>query len=136
MSRRIRRTAALAVVGCLAHAGVAQAAISPGSGSSTTVFRVSATGTGVANAERNSDYLQAAVTRPARTSSQCRWHRPPSASFRGSGRTRTVSFRLNPNDLYSQRWCKGVWTVRIQSVVEGDERNTVRTLTTHTFRVR
>jgi hypothetical protein len=136
MTRRIRLTAALAVVGCLALAGVAQASISPGSGGPSTVFRVSASGTGVANAERNSDYLQAAVTRPSGTNRECRWHRSPSASFRGSGRTRTVTFRMDPNDLYSQRWCRGLWTVRIQSVVEGDERNTVRTITTHTFRIR
>src|SRR3954464_10994468 len=111
MSRGIRITLVLAAVAALAIAGVASAAVSPSSGGQTSKFKITVKGSSAANGAKSPSFLEAVLKAPRGASAQCRWHHAPSPSRKGSGSTFSATFTLDPNDLYSHKWCKGSWKV-------------------------
>jgi hypothetical protein len=142
MIRRIRSIVILAAVASLALTGLAQAktapvSLSPAVGTSSTIFKLKLTGAKFQNAEQRSTYLQANVVAPAGADGECSSHQGFSYSSTGSGARHKVLFTLDPNNLYSQSWCKGTWKVKVVAVVEDDQGNPTETpLAGASFRVR
>ena len=140
MFRRIRCIAILAAVACLALTALAQAkpvSLAPSTGKANTVFKLTLVGQKVQNAQNNSTYLDAQLTPPAGADSECSDHQGMSYQSSGAGAKRKVVFKLDPNNLYSQAWCKGTWKVKIVAVTEDDQGNpTEAPLASASFKVR
>src|SRR4051812_34254789 len=112
MIRRFRTIVILAAVASLALAGLAQAKTAPvqlsqSTGNPSTVFTLKLTGQKFQNAQDNSEYLEADVVAPAGADQECSVHQGFSYRSTGQGARRKVVFTLDPNELYSQAWCKG-----------------------------
>ena len=124
MIRRIRCIAILAAVASLALTGLAQAkpvSLAPSTGKANTVFKLTLVGQKVQNAQNNSEYLQADLIAPAGADDECSVHQGFSYQSTGAGAKRKVVFTLDPNELYSQYWCKGTWKVKVVAVNTDEE---------------
>jgi hypothetical protein len=139
MTTRIARRA-LAVIAPLAlaagFAGQVTAAtptaqMSPATGGQATVFKLKVKASLVRNALQTSEFVLAELQAPAGADDECSSHHTPTYEFVGS----KAVFRLDPNDLYSQSWCKGKWTVRVTADDDGDGTSD-RQLAKTSFRVR
>ena len=141
MIRRFRSIVILAAIASLALTGLAHASssvqLTPSAGKAKTVFTLKLTGQKFQNAQDNSNYLDAKLTPPRGASDECSDHQGMSYRSTGSGARRKVVFTLDPNNLYSQAWCKGTWKVKIVAVTEDDQGNpTEAPVASASFKVR
>lgn len=142
MFRSIRSIVILAAVASLALTGLAQAktssvSLSPSVGKSSTVFKLKLAGQKFQTAADTSSYLQANLVAPKGADSECSVHQGFRYDSTGSGARYKGVFTLDPNELYSQSWCKGTWKVKVVAVTEDDQGNpTESPLASASFRVR